>query len=48
MVRISVYSWIYDKFQFGPPIRQKLQFGPKNMINYRLVPSCNITFFRLF
>jgi len=47
MVRISVYSWTYDKFQFGPPIRKKLQFGPKNMINPRLVPSCNISIFRL-
>jgi len=47
MVRISVYSWIYDKFQFGPPIRKKLQFSPTNMINPRLVPSCNISFFIL-
>jgi hypothetical protein len=47
MVIISVYSLIYDKFQFGPLIRQKLQFGPENMINPRLVPSCNISLFRL-
>jgi hypothetical protein len=44
---IPLYSWIYDMFSLVLQFDKSCNLTLKNMINYRLVPSCNISFFRL-